>query len=181
MKSLKQYIINIISEAESPKSYTIPELDVTWHVDAPKTFLQVPLSYDDDAIRQYLNDYFIEDSPVGSKYLEKFFKDQIDTLNDANYDFDECKDTENTDRNYLPFEGENKKSEDLVVKELDNIILKAEFVDFVVSNVTSQDGIQKALQLIFKNTESSYTNKWKLDLKVDDKDIEYDKNTINQK
>ena len=90
-------------------------------------------------------------------------------------------DAESSDVIYIAYNGDNKPNNDLVIKEIDGLNLTATFVDFVVANVKDIDSIDNALWTIFKNTQSSYTNKWIVELTLDKDDITYDKNTINQR
>lgn len=173
MKSLTLYI------KEELQQYIIPELSVTWS--APdKTYIQVPSDMDDDAIIQYLNDSLTEQTPLGTKYSDKIFDKQADNLNDATWQFDKCKDAENSDVVYVAYTGDGKPNNDLVIKEINGLKLLATFVDFVVANVKDIDSIDNVLWTIFKNTQSSHTNKWIVELTLDKDDITYDKNTINQ-
>lgn len=176
MKSLLSYI----KEELNQYKYTIPELKVTWS--APdKVYVQVPSNMDDDAITQYMNDVLIEQTPVGTQYAKKLFDKQADNINDATWQFDKCEDAQSSDVIYVAYNGDNKSNNDLTIKEIDGLKLTATFVDFVVANVKDIDSIDNALWTIFKNTQSSYTNKWIVELTLDKDDITYDKNTINQR
>lgn len=174
MKSLTLYI------KEELQQYIIPELSVTWS--APdKTYIQVPSDMDDDAIIQYLNDSLTEQTPLGTKYSDKIFDKQADNLNDATWQFDKCKDAENSDVVYVAYTGDGKPNNDLVIKEINGLKLLGTFVDFVVSNVKDKDKVKDALWTIFKNTQSSYTNKWIVELTLDEDDIIFDENNIELK
>ena len=173
MKSLLSYI------KEELNQYTIPELKVTWS--APdKVYVQVPSNMDDDAITQYMNDVLTEQTPIGTQYAKKLFNKQTDNINDATWQFDKCEDAQSSDVIYVAYNADNKPNNDLVIKEIDGLKLTATFVDFVVANVKDIDSIDNVLWTIFKNTQSSYTNKWIVELTLDKDDITYDKNTINQ-
>ena len=174
MKSLLSYI------KEELNQYTIPELKVTWS--APdKVYVQVPSNMDDDAITQYMNDVLTEQTPIGTQYAKKLFNKQTDNINDATWQFDKCEDAQSSDVIYVAYNADNKPNNDLVIKEIDGLKLTATFVDFVVANVKDIDSIDNVLWTIFKNTQSSYTNKWIVELTLDKDDITYDKNTINQR
>lgn len=174
MKSLTLYI------KEELQQYIIPELSVTWS--APdKTYIQVPSDMDDDAIIQYLNDSLTEQTPLGTKYSDKMFDKQADNLNDATWQFDKCEDAENSDVVYVAYTGDGKPNSDLVIKEINGLKLVGTFVDFVVSNVKDKDKVKDALWTIFKNTQSLYTNKWIVELTLDEDDIIFDENNIELK
>lgn len=174
MKSLTLYI------KEELQQYIIPELSVTWS--APdKTYIQVPSDMDDDAIIQYLNDSLTEQTPLGTKYSDKMFDKQADNLNDATWQFDKREDAENSDVVYVAYTGDGKPNSDLVIKEINGLKLVGTFVDFVVSNVKDKDKVKDALWTIFKNTQSSYTNKWIVELTLDEDDIIFDENNIELK
>lgn len=174
MKSLTLYI------KEELQQYSIPELTVTWS--APnKTYIQVPSDMDDDAIIQYMNDVMAEQTPVGTNYAKKLFDKQADNINDATWQFDKCEDVENSDVVYVAYNGDNKSNNELVIKEVDGLKLTATFIDFIVANVKDKDKVKDALWTVFKNTQSSYTNKWIVELTLDKDDIVFDENNIQLK
>lgn len=158
MKSLKQFIKESFDENE------VQDLVVTYSIcDGKYIKLYAPRTYSEDDIVSYLSDLILEKSPIGKKYINKFFGTNADKIIDVHLEYyNFVRDCEGGDV-FTEWDGsyDNKKydNDEMIYYRLDDVKMVVQFESFLLKVENSTD-VDQILHKIFDNTESSNINKW---------------------
>lgn len=165
MKRLSKYLkdnrSSLTSLCEELDSRTIENLTVTYKTENDDTYINCPETFQEDDIRQYIDDLLLEQMPSNQDIAKKYFAANVKYINDAYFEYDKFvrldykKST--VDIDYDDTLGKDVSDDTKIVTfKITNLRFIMLFAKFEL-NLTN-DNVQETLDTIFSAYESNDYN-----------------------
>ena len=174
MKSITHFI------REAIETYRLNFVEVTYIVKPEEIILQAPETFQESDIQQYMDDMWLNALPSSQDYSESFFGKNYDSISDAHFEYDIFEHVTDEPVNYIEWQSKydvkqtssDVKLDYFKIKRLRYIIT---FDRFDMTDGVNDSNVRKYLIDVFKATESNDMNKYPIQIKFYDDNLEYRK------
>ena len=173
MKSIVRYI------KEEYNDYRVKNLSVPYIVNPENDFIvfKVPEIWSEDDFQIYIQDLYLNELPGGEDHANEFFGKNSENIFDTVFEYEKYEKSEDTDEeDFIEYDNnyDSKVKDDakFAYVKLEKLRYIIKFDEFDLKDESIED-IDKTLIEIFQQCESSTKNEWPIEIKLDDKNIEY--------
>ena len=173
MKRLINYIF------ESFDEYRISDLVAKYICNPDDEYVQfyVPATYSEDDFIIYLGDLYFEELPGSDKFNEKYFGKNANNIYDIFFEYERYEKGVESKGNFINWNKDKDTNHDpdkeeftfVQVKGLKYVLL---FEKFDLKDIDNKN-IDETLNIIFSAANANLDNKFPLNIKFDNKNIEY--------
>ena len=170
MKSIVQYI------KEEYDKFVVTNLKVVFDIFPEEFYLNAPTTYSESDIQIYIGDSLLEHLPSENDKYQKLLGKNKDNISDAYFEYDKFEHLQDSDITEYDLKWDEyydeKKNNELDVFKLTKLKYIILFDEFELMN--DNDNIEKVLNEIFRKLDSSNINKYPVEIKYNEKLLEYD-------
>lgn len=173
MKRLVDYIF------ESFKEYRISDLIVKYICNPDKEYTQfyVPATYSEDDFIIYLGDLYFNELPGSDKFNEKYFGKNADNIYDIYFEYERYEKGVESKGEFIDWDKDidtkhNPEEEEFVFLQVKGLKYCLSFDKFDLKD-DNNDNLSETIDTIFSAANANSNNKFPLNIKFDNKNIEY--------
>ena len=164
---------------EEVEAFRVTDVEATYLVQPNKIVLEAPETFQESDIQQYIDDRWLNSLPSSPEKSEKYFGKNNINIIDAHFEYDTFEHIDIEPKDYIEWDekySDNNINDDIKLDyfTITNLKYIITFDQFDLVDV-DENNIDENIKKIFKACDSTYTNKYPIEIKFVEDSLKYNK------